>query len=116
MSSFSAFAAGGLADLVVLGVRDGSQLLDLSSFNVLLVALAETGSEAWELFEVAGAGNVECGEAHVLSSEVVAQIGGARTAFMSREDGDLSLSEVLGSLLTEAGLEGVLGCCSDDTS
>jgi len=28
----------------------------------------------------------------------------------------LGLSEVLGSLLTEAGLEGVLGCGSDDTS
>ena len=116
MSSFSAFAAGGLTDLVVLGVGDGSQLLDLSSFNVLLVALAETGSEAWELFEVAGAGNIECGEAHVLSSEVVAHVGSARATITSREGGNLSLSEVLGSLLTEAGLEGVLGCSSDDTS
>ena len=29
--------------------------------------------------------------------------------------GDLGLNEVLGSLLTEAGLEGVLGCSGDDT-
>lgn len=116
MSSLSAFAAGGLANLVVLGVGYGSQLLDLSSFNVLLVALAETGSEAWELFEVAGAGNIECWEAHVLSSEVFAHVGSASAAITSIEVGNLSLSEVLGSLLTEAGLKGVLGCCSDDTS
>ena len=29
---------------------------------------------------------------------------------------NLGLSKVFGSLLTEAGLEGVLGCSSDDTS
>jgi hypothetical protein len=28
----------------------------------------------------------------------------------------VNLGKVLGSLLTEAGLEGVLGCSSDDTS
>jgi hypothetical protein len=55
MGSLSAFAAVGLADLIVLSVGGSSQLLDLSGFNVLLVALAETGTEAWELFEVAWA-------------------------------------------------------------
>jgi hypothetical protein len=55
MCSFSAFAAICLANLVVLSVGGGSQLLNLSGFNVLLVALAETGTEAWELFEVAWA-------------------------------------------------------------
>ena len=55
VSSFSAFAAVGLADLVVLGIGGGSQLLDLSGFNVLLVALAESSAEAWELVEGAWA-------------------------------------------------------------
>jgi hypothetical protein len=55
MSSLSAFAAGGLADLVVLSVGDGSQLLNLSGFNVLLISLAETGTKAWELGESAWA-------------------------------------------------------------
>jgi hypothetical protein len=55
VSSFSAFAAVGLADLVVLGVRSGSQLGNLSGFNVLLVALAESSAEAWELVEGAWA-------------------------------------------------------------
>ena len=55
VSSFSAFAAVCLANLVVLSVGAGSQLLNLSGFNVLLVALAETGTEAWELVEVAWA-------------------------------------------------------------
>jgi len=121
MSSLSAFAAGGLADLVVLGVGDGSQLLDLSGFNVLLVALAETGSEAWELLEVAGASHIEGWEAQVLRTEVATHFscarGGISTEVLtSIEVDNLRLSEVLGSLLTEAGLKGVLGCSSDDTS
>jgi hypothetical protein len=55
MGSLSAFTAVGLADLIVFSVGGSSQLLDLSSLNVLLVALAETGTEAWELVEVAWA-------------------------------------------------------------
>ncbi len=55
VSSFSAFAAVCLANLIVLSVGGGSQLLNLSGFNVLLVALAESGTEAWELVEFAGA-------------------------------------------------------------
>jgi hypothetical protein len=55
MGSLSAFAAVGLADLIVLSVGGSSQLLDLSGFNVLLVALAKSSTEAWKLVEVAGA-------------------------------------------------------------
>lgn len=55
MSSFGAFAAVCLANLVVLSVGGGSQLLNLSGFNVLLVALAKSSTEAWKLVEVAGA-------------------------------------------------------------
>lgn len=55
VSSLSAFAAVGLADLVVLSVGGGSQLLNLSGFDVLLVALAEAGTEAWQLVEGAWA-------------------------------------------------------------
>jgi hypothetical protein len=55
VSSFSAFAAVCLANLIVLSVGGGSQLLNLSGFNVLLVALAESGTEAWELVEGAWA-------------------------------------------------------------
>ena len=62
VGSLSAFAAVGLADLVVLSVWDGSQLLNLSGFNVLLVCLTGAGTEAWELVEVARAGDVESGE------------------------------------------------------
>ena len=49
MSSLSAFAAVGLADLVVLSVGDSGHLLNLSGFNVLLESLAETGTEAWNI-------------------------------------------------------------------
>ena len=52
---FSAFAAVGLADLVVLGVGDGIELGNLAGFSVLLVALRDTSTEAWELAEVAWA-------------------------------------------------------------
>lgn len=55
MSSFGAFAAVCLANLVVLSVGGGSQLLNLSGFNVLLVALAKSSTEAWKLVEFAGA-------------------------------------------------------------
>ena len=55
MSSLSAFAAVALADLVVLSVGDGGQLLNLSGFNVLLESLAETGTKAWKLGESAWA-------------------------------------------------------------
>ena len=47
VSSLSALAAVGLADLVVLSVGNGSQLGDLSGFGVLLVALGEAGTETW---------------------------------------------------------------------
>jgi len=52
---FSAFAAVGLADLVVLGVGDGIELSNLAGFSVLLVALRDTSTEAWKLTEVARA-------------------------------------------------------------
>lgn len=115
MSSLSAFAAVGLADLVVLGIGGGSQLLNLGGFNVLLVALAESSAEAWELVEGAGAGDVKGGEREVLISQVALTVLGGHV-FSSTESCHLGLSEVLRSLLTEAGLEGVLGCGSDDTS
>jgi hypothetical protein len=70
MSSFSAFAAICLANLVVLSIGGGSQLLNLGGFNVLLVALAESCSEAWELVEGAGAGDIERGEVEALSTHV----------------------------------------------
>jgi hypothetical protein len=54
MSRLSAFAAVGLADLVELGFGDGVQLGHLAGFGVLLVALRDTGTEAWELSELAG--------------------------------------------------------------
>jgi len=113
MGSLSAFAAVGLADLIVLSVRGSSQLLDLSGFNVLLVALAETGTEAWELFEVAWAWDLGIGEIEALVTDVTTAVSGSG---VSMEVVNLGLSKVLGSLLTEAGLEGVLGCSSDDTS
>ena len=59
MSRLSALAAVGLANLVVLGVRDGVELGNLAGFGVLLVALGDTGTETWELREVAGALNIE---------------------------------------------------------
>ena len=113
MGSLSAFAAVGLADLIVLSVRGSSQLLDLSGFNVLLVALAETGTEAWELFEVAWARDLGIGEIEALVTDVTTAVSGSG---VSMEVVNLGLSKVLGSLLTEAGLEGVLGRSSDDTS
>ena len=116
MSSFSAFAAVCLANLVVLGIGSGSQFLDLSGFNVLLVALAESSTEAWELMEGAWARDIERGEVQALTRHVaLASVIGCRWGHVLTEVGDLGLSEVLGSLLTEAGLKGVLGCCSDDT-
>jgi hypothetical protein len=48
-----------LADLVVLGVGDGVELSHLAGFSVLLVALRNTCTEAWELGELAGALNIE---------------------------------------------------------
>ena len=52
---FSAFAAVGLADLIVLSIRDGIELGNLASFSVLLVALRDTSTKTWELAEVARA-------------------------------------------------------------
>jgi hypothetical protein len=114
MGSLSAFAAVGLADLIVLSVGGSSQLLDLSGFDVLLVALAETGTEAWELFEVAWARDIDVGEVEAITTDVALAVSGSGVTRM--EVVNLGLSKVLGSLLTEAGLEGVLGCSSDDTS
>ena len=113
MSSFSAFAAVCLANLVVLSVGSGSQLLNLSGFSVLLVALADSGTEAWELVEVAGAWDIERGEVQALSGQVALAVGISWGHVTCIEVGDLG--EVLWSLLTEAGLEGVLGCGGDDT-
>ena len=62
MSSFSAFAAVGLADLVELGVGDGLELLRLGGLSVLLVALGNTGTEAWEVAELTWALNVQLWE------------------------------------------------------
>ena len=70
VGSLSAFAAVGLADLVVLGVGDGSELTHLGGFSVLLVALADTGTETWELGEVAWAVDVEGGKGKGLSGEI----------------------------------------------
>jgi len=115
VSSFSAFAAVCLANLIVLSVGGGSQLLNLSGFNVLLKALAESGTEAWELVEGAGAWDIERGKVQALSGQVALAVGVSWGQITCIEVWDLGLSEVLGSLLTEAGLEGVLGCGSDDT-
>ena len=111
MSSFGAFAAVCLANLVVLSVGGGSQLLNLSGFNMLLVALAKSSTEAWKLVEVAGAWDIERGKVEALSGHVAPTV----SFFIWTKGGDLGLNEVLGSLLTEAGLEGVLGCSGDDT-
>jgi hypothetical protein len=72
MSRLSAFAAVGLADLVELGVGDGVKLGHLAGFGVLLVALRDTGTEAWELSELAGALNIESGEVKVSEADVAA--------------------------------------------
>jgi hypothetical protein len=77
MGSLSAFAAVGLADLIVLSVGGSSQLLDLSGFNVLLVALAETGTEAWELFEVAWAWDIDVGEVEAITTDVALAVSGS---------------------------------------
>ena len=102
MSGLSAFAAVGLADLVELGVGDGVELGNLAGFGVLLVALRDTSTEAWELSELAGALNIESGEVQVANANV-ARGGGV----IIGEDGDFS--EVLDVLLAEAG-------SGDDTS
>jgi hypothetical protein len=110
VSGLSAFAAVGLADLVELGVGDGVELGNLAGFGVLLVALRDTGTEAWELSELAGALNIESGEVKVANADVAAggDVGG---------EIDLSgdLSEVLHVLLTEGFLEALRGS-SNDTS
>ena len=62
VSSLSAFAAVGLADLVELSVGNSLELLRLGCLSVLLVALSNTGTEAWEVVEFAGAGHVELWE------------------------------------------------------
>ncbi len=80
MSSLSAFAAVGLADLVVLRVGDGSQLGDLSGLSVLLIALRETSTETWEGVEGAGALDVEGGEAEVLGVHFGTAVAGGLTS------------------------------------
>jgi hypothetical protein len=72
MSRLSAFAAVSLANLVELGVGDGVKLSHLAGFGVLLVALRDTGTEAWELSELAGALNIESGEVKVSKADVAA--------------------------------------------
>jgi hypothetical protein len=103
MSRLSAFAAVGLADLVELGVGDGVKLGHLAGFGVLLVALRDTSTEAWELSELAGALNIESGEVQVANANVAS--GGD---IITGEDGG-DFSEVLDVLLAEAG-------SGDDTS
>jgi hypothetical protein len=105
VSGLSAFAAVGLADLVELGVGDGVELGYLAGFGVLLVALRDTSTEAWELGELAGALNVESGEVQVANANV-ARGGGFITGEVV-DSGDFS--EVLDVLLAEAG-------SGDDTS
>ena len=103
VSRLSAFAAVGLADLVELGVGDGVELGYLAGFGVLLVALRDTSTEAWELSELAGALNIESGEVQVANANV-ARGGGV---IIGEDEGDFS--EVLDVLLAEAG-------SGDDTS
>jgi len=55
MSSLSAFAAVGLADLVELSIGNSGEWLNLCHFTSLFEALALTGTETWELSEVAWA-------------------------------------------------------------
>jgi hypothetical protein len=74
MSRLCAFAAVGLADLVELGVGDGVKLGHLAGFGVLLVALRDTGTEAWELSELAGAFNIESREVQVAHADVVTHV------------------------------------------
>jgi hypothetical protein len=110
MSRLSAFAAVGLADLVELGVGDGVQLGHLAGFGVLLVALRDTGTEAWELSELAWALNTESGEVKVAHVDVAA--GGL---VRSEVDHGGNLSQVLHVPLSEAFLEALRGS-SNDTS
>ena len=113
VSSLSALAAVGLADLVVLNVGDGVEFGDLAGFSVLLVALGDTSTEAWELVELAWALNVERGEIEVANREV------ARADFTlggkGGGNGSGDFDEVLDVLLAEAVLE-ASGGSSDDTS
>ncbi len=109
VSGLSALAAVGLADLVVLGVGDGVELGHLAGFGVLLVALGDTGTETWELAEVAWALNVELREVEVANGDVAGHV------LSTEVGGRWDLSEVLNVLLAEAVLDG-LGSSSDDTS
>jgi len=108
VSGLSAFAAVGLADLVELGVGDGVELGNLAGFGVLLVALRDTGTEAWELSKLAGALNIESGEVQVAHADVAA--GGVVVGELDMS-GDLS--EVLHVLLTEGLLEALRGRSND---
>ena len=72
MSRLSAFAAVGLADLVELSIGDGVKLGHLAGFGVLLVALRDTSTEAWELREIAGALNIDSWELKVSEADVAA--------------------------------------------
>jgi hypothetical protein len=96
--------------LVVLGVRDGIELGNLAGFSVLLVALRNTCTEAWELSELAGALNVEFWEGEAAQWELAYMII-RRSELLNCGD----LSEVLDVLLAEAVLEALRGS-SDDTS
>jgi hypothetical protein len=111
MSRLSAFAAVGLADLVVLGVRDGVELGNLAGFSVLLVALRDTCTEAWELSELAWAFNVELWEGQAANWEVAL----VHVAFRGELLDCGNFSEVLDVLLAEAVLQALRGS-SDNTS
>ena len=110
VSRLSAFAAVGLADLVELGVGDGVKLGHLAGFGVLLVALRDAGTEAWQLCELAGALNIQSGQVKVAQADVAASgdVG-------SEVDLSGDLCEVLHVLLTEGLLEALRGS-SNDTS
>jgi hypothetical protein len=110
MSRLSAFAAVGLADLVELGVGNGVELGNLAGFGVLLVALRNTCTEAWELSELAWALNVEFWEGEAAQWELAYMII-RRSELLNCGD----LSEVLDVLLAKAVLEALRGS-SDDTS
>jgi len=105
MSRLSSFAAVGLTNLVELGVGDGIELGYLAGFGVLLVALRDTSTEAWELSELAGALNIKSGEVQVANANVAS--GGYFFGGEVMDGGDFS--EVLDVLLAEAG-------SGDDTS
>jgi len=109
VSGLSAFAAVGLADLVVLSVRDSVELGNLAGFSVLFVALRNTCAETWELSELAWAFNIESGEFKAAHWEVAC----AHITFSCKSW--RNLSEVLYVLLAKAVLE-ALRSGSDDTS